>query len=97
LPAMFIEGHEVKSEIGWTASKFIEEYPAGWSPLYVDFAKDTNQINYQKECVHPLTETETGGGIFFDFGRAVNGCVELISLDVDIESFSLCYGCLFYT
>ncbi len=92
LPAMFIEGDEVKSDIGWTASNFIEEYPAGWSPLYVDIAKDPNQIYYQKECVHPVTETETGGGILFDFGRAVNGCVELISLDDHIESITLCYG-----
>lgn len=92
LPAMFIEGDEVKSDIGWTASNFIEEYPAGWSPLYVDIAKDPNQIYYQKECVHPVTETEIGGGILFDFGRAVNGCVELISLDDHIESITLCYG-----
>ncbi|HFC9368458.1 TPA: alpha-rhamnosidase [Enterococcus faecium] len=92
LPAMFIEGDEEKSDIGWTASNFIEEYPAGWSPLYVDIAKDPNQIYYQKECVHPVTETEIGGGILFDFGRAVNGCVELISLDDHIESITLCYG-----
>lgn len=63
LPAMFIEGDEVKSDIGWTASNFIEEYPAGWSPLYVDIAKDPNQIYYQKECVHPVTETEIGVGM----------------------------------
>lgn len=69
LPAMFIEGDEVKSDIGWTASNFIEEYPAGWSPLYVDIAKDPNQIYYQKECVHPVTETEIGGGILFDFAN----------------------------
>ncbi len=50
LPAMFIEGDEVKSDIGWTASNFIEEYPAGWSPLYVDIAKDPNQIYYQKNA-----------------------------------------------
>ena len=92
LPAMFIEGDEIKSDIGWTASNFIEEYPAGWSPLYVDIAKDPNQIYYQKECVHPVTETEVNGGVLFDFGRAVNGCVELISLDDPIESITLCYG-----
>ena len=26
------------------------------------------------------------------FGRAVNGCVELMSLDDPIESITLCYG-----
>lgn len=92
LPAMFIEGDEIKSDIGWTASNFIEEYPAGWSPLYVDIAKDPNQIYYQKECVHPVTEREVNGGVLFDFGRAVNGCVELMSLDDPIESITLCYG-----
>lgn len=33
LPAMFIEGDEVKSDIGWTASNFIEEYEESYSIL----------------------------------------------------------------
>ncbi len=45
-----------------------------------------------KRMCHPVTETEVNGGVLFDFGRAVNGCVELISLDNPIESITLCYG-----
>lgn len=42
LLVMFIEGDEIKLDIGWIVSNFIEEYLVGWSLFYVDIVKDLN-------------------------------------------------------
>ncbi len=35
LPAIYIEGDVIKSDVGWLASNFVNEMPAGWSNLYL--------------------------------------------------------------
>lgn len=90
LPTMYIEGSVIKSDIGWFASDFIDESPAGWSKLYLDREKDPNQVHYSKEKVSPVKETAINGGLLFDFGRAVNGTVQ-VNLQ-EVPAITLCYG-----
>ena len=90
LPAMYIQGDQIRSDSGWAASNFIDEAPAGWSSLYFDVNQDPNILTYDKELVFPVSKAAVNQGVLFDFGRAVNGEVAVASRnDVPV---TLCYG-----
>lgn len=90
LPTIFIEGDVVKSDDGWIASNFVDELPAGSDPLFHDKQQDPNVIEYQQKEIHYVSSKAVNGGMLFDFGRAVNGTLNLKLTDV--HSVTLCYG-----
>lgn len=90
LPAMYIQGGQIRSDNGWAASNFIDEAPAGWSNLYFDVNQDPNILTYDKELVFPVSKAAVNQGVLFDFGRAVYGEIAVASRnDVPV---TLCYG-----
>lgn len=90
LPAIFIEGDIVRSDIGWECSNFIDDFPAGWSKLYLDKKQDPNQVYYQTELCVPTAQTNVAGGTLIDFGRAIFGKLSLEKLPD--KPVTICYG-----
>ncbi|MFB9769024.1 alpha-L-rhamnosidase-related protein [Lactiplantibacillus modestisalitolerans] len=88
LPAIYIDGPVIKSDQGWQASNFVTTLPAGHDPLFTRPDQDPNVIEYHKQAVKPQTETAVNGGTLYDFGRAVNGQVQVQTP----HAVTLCYG-----
>lgn len=91
LPAVYIEGTIVKSDIGWLASNFVEEMPAGWSDLYLELDKDPNNVYFETETVPAISVSERNGGVLIDYGRAIFGTIAIKKLDTSVP-VTICYG-----
>lgn len=91
LPAVYIEGTVVKSDIGWLASNFINEMPAGWSDLYLEPEKDPNNVYFETETVPAISVSERKGGVLIDYGRAIFGTIAIKKLDTAVP-VTICYG-----
>lgn len=91
LPAVFVEGEVIKSDVGWRASNFIEELPAGWSSLYLDKANDPNHVYFEKKVVTPVSINEQNDGVLIDYGRAVYGTLAIKKMTHG-QPIMICYG-----
>lgn len=91
LPAVYIEGTVVKSDIGWLSSNFIDEMPAGWSSLYLDREKNPNNVYFETETVSAISVSACNGGVLIDYGRAIFGTIAIKKLDT-VASVTICYG-----
>ena len=91
LPAMYIKGEVVKSDIGWLASNFVEELPAGWSSLYLEQEKDPNKVYFNTEVVQAVSISSRNGGVLIDYGRAIFGTLDIKKLDTS-KPVTICYG-----
>lgn len=91
LPAMYIEGEVVKSDIGWLASNFVEEMSAGWSALYVEKAKDPNKVYFNTENVQAASINYQNSGTLIDYERAIFGTIAIKKLDT-VKPVTICYG-----
>lgn len=91
LPAVFIEGEIIKSDLGWVASNFIDESPAGWSSLYLTKDHDPNRVYYECKVVSAVSQVERQGGVLIDYGRAIFGTLAINKLAVN-EPVTICYG-----
>ncbi|MGG5373171.1 amylo-alpha-1,6-glucosidase [Enterococcus sp. AZ196] len=91
LPAMYIEGEVIKSDIGWAASNFIEELPAGWSALYLAQDRDPNKVYFATETVQAVSVAECQGGVLLDYGRAIFGTIAIKKLNT-AKPVTICYG-----
>lgn len=91
LPAMYLEGDVVKSDIGWVASNFVEEMPAGWSALYLDLGKNPNHVYFSTKVVQAIAVLPKNGGVLFDYGRAIFGTIHIKKLD-SVKPVTIYYG-----
>ncbi|EOH94440.1 family 78 glycoside hydrolase catalytic domain [Enterococcus pallens] len=91
LPAVYLTGEIIKSDIGWVCSNFIEEHPAGWSTLYTKVDQDPNQVYHATEPVAYLNKKEIQGGVLFDFGRAIFGKLLIKELR-EGKPVTVCFG-----
>lgn len=90
LPAIYVEGAVIRSDAGWLASNFVTALPAGHDPLYTRPNQDPNVIEYHVQAVPAKTTQAVNGGVLFDFGRAVNGSIQ-VELKRE-QPVTLCYG-----
>lgn len=89
LPAAYVAGTAIYSDETWTADDFETQAPAGTSTLYTDEEKDPNQVYYHIEKVRPVEKKQINGGLLLDFGRLVDGSVQL---DTGEKTVTICYG-----
>ena len=95
LPAIYVEGEVICSDSEWRVTNFIEEHPVGHSSLYRSREVSPNTIPYrsftcQPVKVSPAVSAQGNNGVLYDYGRLVNGTVQL-SMD-DNKQVTLCYG-----
>lgn len=92
LPSAFIDGDIIKSNETWMASDFSQSFPVGWDDLYSDKHQKPNTVNYSMEKRYPEYVKEINGGVLFDFGRVVNGCITIDSIFPSNKCITLCFG-----
>lgn len=95
LPAAFVEGETIYSDVQWSVTNFLKEEKAGYSRLFTRLSADPNFVPYQSVTCKPspIKESESvqgNAGLLFDFGRMVNGTLELKLHGK--ESVTVCYG-----
>ncbi|MBQ7993732.1 MAG: hypothetical protein IJ252_11960 [Solobacterium sp.] len=91
LPAAYIDGETIHSDSTWLADDFEEALPAGTSALYTEKEKDPSRLWYSEERVMPVSCRPFKGGTLFDYGRMVNGVLN-IAFPENNESITVCYG-----
>lgn len=91
LPSIYIEGEIIKSDIGWLASNFIEEFPAGWSKLYLKRDVNPNETYFETVTYQPINVLEKKGGLLLDYGRAIFGTLRITKLTKN-SPVTICYG-----
>ncbi len=89
LPCIYAEGETVRTDGTWNVCDFEETYQAGSSSLYTEREQDPNEVYYNKEYVNPSDIKEKNGGWLYDFGRMVNGTLELKFTG---DPLTVCYG-----
>ncbi|WP_461213659.1 alpha-L-rhamnosidase-related protein [Lacticaseibacillus sp. GG6-2] len=88
LPTIYVIGQVIRSDSGWEASNFLTSAPAGHDPLFTHPDQDPNVITYQTQKVAPTVVTPIDGGVLFDFGRELNGTLQVTTA----QPITLCYG-----
>ena len=92
LPSIYVIGEVIKSDPTWEVSNFLQTKQVGYSDRYTKLFQNPNKLYYATNTVLPAEIKEIDGGTLYDFGRAINGKLELDWLATDIEQVTLCYG-----
>ncbi len=95
LPAVFVEGDAIFSDTGWRVSNYQREGKVGFSSLFAELSREPSAVPYQSLCCEPkavkdAVSAQGNAGVLFDFGRMVNGTLEM-QLN-GIEAVTVCYG-----
>ncbi len=82
LPAIYVEGDCIYSDRQWKVTNFLEEHFVGYSSLYQTREISPCTIPYSYEtCLptasYPAVSAQGQDGVLYDFGRLVNGTVQL--------------------
>lgn len=92
LPCAYISGKTIKSDPTWLASDFCTTSLVGTDRLYTNCENAPNKVWYSKEIRKPVNVRNQDGGVLYDFGRVVNGSIQLTNFSYTNTPITLCYG-----
>lgn len=96
LPCVIVQGDVIFSDESWMADTMAGDapVPAGVCRGYDDPGQDPNVVYFQKEEIPPVSVTETGGGVLFDFHKEISGRVRFEAEKCSASAFpvKLCFG-----
>lgn len=96
LPALYVEGEVICSDNTWTVTNYLDApVSPGWSPLYLSREVSPDTVPYKELSCEPVSSknavsVQGHSGVLFDFGRLVNGTVQLELPQA--KAVTLCYG-----